>query len=66
MTGIYADTLAGLRRLCKGSNYVLSARDATLFGCKATALNNRLAWLETHGFARSEKYGKQRRFFPAS
>lgn len=62
VTGVYAETLAGLRRLAK-SGYVVAGRDAAWFGCKATALNNRLAWLETHGLARSEKYGRERRFF---
>lgn len=64
VTGIYAETLRGLRRWCASpGRFVVANRDATWFGCKPTALNNRLAWLEEHGFARSEKYGRQRRYF---
>lgn len=63
LTGVYADTLRGLRRLCRRpGGYVVANRDAPLFGCEATALNNRLAWLERHGLATSFKYGRQRRF----
>jgi hypothetical protein len=63
LTGIYLDTLRGVRRKCamKGGN-VVANRDAAWFGCKATALNNRLVRLEELGFLRSEKYGRQRRF----
>ena len=64
VTGVYAETLRGLRRWCANTDrHVVANRDAGWFGCKATALNNRLAWLEAHGFARSEKYGRQRRFY---
>ena len=64
VTGIYADTLTGLRRLTAQGRDCVANRDAFfVFGCKPTALNNRLAWLEAHGFARSEKYGRQRRFY---
>jgi hypothetical protein len=62
LSGVYAETLNGLRRLCKSYGYVVANRDAKLFGCKPTALNNRLAALERHGLARSEKFGRQRRF----
>ena len=62
VTGIYAETLAKLRQLCKTQGFVVANRDAELFNCKATALNNRLAWAEEHGFAKSERFGKQRRF----
>lgn len=64
LTGIYADTLNGVRRLCKSKDsFVTAGRYAKWFRCKATALNNRLAMLESHGFLFSEKYGKERRFF---
>lgn len=66
LTGIYAETLRGLRRWCtRPARFVVSNRDAWWFGCKATALNNRLARLEELGLARSEKYGRQRRFYPS-
>lgn len=66
VTGVYAETLRGLRRWCKRPGmFVVANRDAYWFDCKPTALNNRLAWLESHGFARSEKYGRQRRFYLA-
>jgi hypothetical protein len=65
VTGVYLETLHQLRHRCADGGYVIAHRDAgNYFDCAATALNNRLAWLEKHGFARSEKYGKQRRFFP--
>lgn len=63
VTGVYADTLQRLRKACKKLGYVVANLDALYFGCKPTALNNRLAWLEEHGLARSEKFGRQRRFY---
>lgn len=63
VTGVYAETLHGLRRRCSRGGFVVANRDAAWFGCKATALNNRLAWLEAHGLAKSERFGRQRRFF---
>lgn len=63
LTGIYAETLRGVRRLASRGGYVVANRDASWFGCKPTALNNRLAMLENHGYVYSEKYGRQRRFF---
>ena len=66
LSGIYLETLKGLRRWCaRPGRYVVSNRDAWWFCCKATALNNRLAALEKHGLARSEKFGRERRFYPA-
>ena len=60
VTGVYAETLRILRRR-RGP--VVANRDAKLFGCKPTALNNRLAWLESKGLARSERHGSARRFW---
>lgn len=57
LTGVYADTLALLR---KQKQEVTGAELATIDGCKATAMNNRLAMLEQHGFATSRKYGRMR------
>lgn len=65
VTGVYLDTLKTLRHRGVNGGYVIAHRDAgNYFDCAPTALNNRLAWLEKHGLARSVKYGKQRRFFP--
>lgn len=64
LTGIYAETLRGVRRKCaRNGSYVVANRDAAWFGCQATALNNRLDALEKHGLLRSERYGRQRRFY---
>jgi response regulator of citrate/malate metabolism len=64
LTGIYAETLRDVRRWCaRPERHVVANRDAWWFGCSPTALNNRLAWLEEHSFIKSEKYGRQRRFF---
>lgn len=63
VTGVYKETLRGLRRLCEQSGgYCVANIHAAWFGCKGTALSNRLAWLEAHGLARSVKYGRQRRY----
>lgn len=62
LTGVYAETLKGCRRLCRKGGYVMANRDAEWFGCGPTALNNRLSRLEELGFLVSEKYGRQRRF----
>lgn len=60
LTGVYAETLRLLRQR---RSPVVANRDADLFECKPTALNNRLAWLESHGLARSERHGRERRFW---
>ena len=62
VTGVYAETLHGLRRMTRARGYVVANRDAGWFLCEPTALNNRLAWLEKNGLAKSEKFGRQRRF----
>lgn len=62
LTGVYAETLKTLRRKTKGGAFVVANRDAGLFACEPTALNNRLAWLESKGFAASEQYGRERRY----
>jgi hypothetical protein len=62
VTGVYLETLHGLRRLTKAHGYTTAAKSAEWFGCSATALNNRLSWLERHGFASSTKFGRERRY----
>ena len=62
VTGVYADTVFRLRQLTKLYGYTTAAMSAELFGCTPTALNNRLAWLERHGLATSERYGRERRY----
>lgn len=59
VTGVYAETYAILRKLRRP---VVAGRDAELFGCSPTALNNRLAWLESNGFAMSKRFGRERRY----
>jgi hypothetical protein len=56
LSGIYADTLALLRKyrnLC-GADLAAIAR------CNGSAMCNRLAALEKMGFATSTRYGRQR------
>jgi len=60
LTGVYAETLRILRRFKRP---VVAGSDAESFGCKPTALNNRLAWLESKGLARSAREGKKRKFW---
>ena len=66
LTGVYAETLKILRRLCRKpprhGGYCVANVHQDLFGCNATALNNRLDYLEKQGFAKSYKFGRQRRF----
>lgn len=59
LTGVYADTLALLRRQ---RAEITGADLAKVDGCKETAMNNRLAMLESHGFAKSRRYGRKRLF----
>lgn len=63
LTGVYAETLARLRRIYQHQDYVVANRIAWQFECSPTALNNRLARLEELGFLRSEIYGRARRFY---
>jgi response regulator of citrate/malate metabolism len=66
-TGVYADTLRqAIRMLSSGATEIIAGRDADSFGCAATALNNRLAYLERQGFLTSVSYGRQRRFMLAN
>ena len=58
LNGITDDTLAILRKH-PGST---GASLAVIAGCKATAMNMRLAALERFGLATSERYGRERRF----
>lgn len=62
LSGVYADTLAGLRRLTKAHGWTTAAKSASWFGCSPTALNNRFRVLEAHGLATSEWYGRERRY----
>lgn len=63
LTGVYLETLLLLlTRTAKGLPTVAN-QQADEWGCKATALNQRLIALEKHGLARSERYGRQRRFW---
>lgn len=59
LTGVYADTLALLRRQ---PGEVSGAALARQDGCKAPAMNNRLASLERLGLATSRRYGRLRLF----
>lgn len=61
LTGIYAETLNKMRKL--KFPYIVANQHAEQFGCKPTALNNRLRKLEEHGHVFSERYGVQRRFY---
>jgi hypothetical protein len=59
---LYANTLAILRRQSRHGKAVVASRDAETFGCSGTALSNRLAWLQRHGFARSKLHGRERQY----
>jgi hypothetical protein len=59
LTGVYADTLALLKKN-PGSNGAGLARIA---GCKETAMNNRLVALRQHGLARAIAYGRQKKWY---
>ena len=62
----YVQTLTLIGRLIKskerGEKFVVASRDYKAFHCTATALSNRLDWLETHGFLQSVRAYGQRRF----
>jgi len=57
LTGVYAETLAMLRQCGEEITGAALARQA---GCKATAMNNRLARLEAFGLAVSRWYGRKK------
>lgn len=57
LTGVFAETLTLLRAQSAALSGVEMAQLANV---NPTAMNNRLAWLEAHGFARSEWYGRSR------
>ena len=56
-TGIYADTLALLR---KQRDPMTGIELARLAKCEGTAMCNRLAALESMGFAESKPYGRKK------
>jgi len=62
LSGVYADTLRVLRKRSKQGKHVVANRDASLFCCRGTTLSNRLAWLESHGFAQSKRHGRENRY----
>lgn len=62
LTGVYASTLKTAFDLLRREPYIVAGRHADQFGCSPTALNNRLAWLEKHGFLCSTDYGRERRY----
>lgn len=59
LTGIYAETFTLLAR---EKDEVSGAALAKKAKCKATAMNNRLAKLEEHGYAISRRWGRVRLF----
>lgn len=65
LTGVYAETLAGVRGWCrKHGGYIVANQAADAFGCEPTALCNRLDRLESLGLLTSETFGRERRFSP--
>jgi hypothetical protein len=63
LNGVYAETLDELRVFTESGMAMVANRDADHMGCEPTALSNRLKRLEEMGFARSEWYGRQRRYY---
>ncbi len=59
LTGVYADTWHLLHSNPGGISGAALAHAA---GCRATAMNNRLAALERHGLATSRRDGRRRLF----
>lgn len=57
LTGVFAETLVLLRKQKKEVGTTVLADAAKV---KIPAMNNRLAWLESHGLATSRKFGQQR------
>ena len=67
VTGVYGETLRIARQIAgKNGQFIVANRDAEHFGCKPTALNNRLSVLEKYGKVFSERYGRQRRYYLTS
>jgi len=62
MPDVYQQTLDKLQRLTKAGTPCVAVKAAEYFGCKTTTLSNRLAWLERHGFATSERFGRERQY----
>jgi len=62
LKGVYLETYSKLQRMTRAGTPCVAARAAEYFGCKPTALNNRLAWLQEHSLASSEKHGRERRY----
>jgi len=56
LTGVHADTLTLLRNQPESLNGVELAK---LANCNPTAMNNRLAYLESHGLAERKRYGRE-------
>lgn len=59
LTGVYADTLKFLR---EQKEQLIGAELARKAGVTTETMCNRLAWLETQGFAVSERYGREKRW----
>ena len=57
VTGVYAETFILLR---SSATRVTGAELAKRAGCKATAMNNRLAMLEKFGLCSSVRWGRKR------
>lgn len=64
VTGVYLETLLLLLKVCNVARYVTGAQLARRAGCKATAMNNRLASLERAGLIQSTTFGRERRYTP--
>jgi hypothetical protein len=62
VTGVYLETLMALRRFTREYEWTTAAKSAKWLRCSATAANMRFAWLEQHGLATSERYGRERRY----
>lgn len=59
----YQKTLDLIRKSFRRPAHVLANRDHKNFGCRPTALNNRLRRLEELGFLTSVRSGRVRRFY---
>lgn len=58
LTGVYAETLAILKRH-SGHPPLNGAALAVIAGCEPTAMNNRLKALEKHGLAIGQRFGRE-------
>ena len=56
LTSVYALTLAALRKV---NGETTATKLASKFKVEQTAMLNRLAWLESNGFAVKRRYGRQ-------